>query len=67
MIIKSIKLTNSTQLATPTIESGQGFTSSNPYLLTFNMVPNAIGYVVYLKPSSSSEYSKFQPFTQLTQ
>lgn len=36
------------KLQTPTIRTGQGFNSSNPYLLTFTGVDNAIGYYVYL-------------------
>ena len=45
------------KLSTPIV---QGFVSSNPYLLTFNTVDNAIGYYLQIKASNQHEYNLIQ-------
>ena len=47
-------------LKTPTFTSSQGFTSANPYLLTFSPVENAIGYQVYFKTQNEVEFRKIE-------
>jgi len=55
---KVVDITYSNKLATPTISYSQGFTSSNIYELTFTGVENAIGYYVYMKTKTASEYTQ---------
>ena len=51
----SADLSYTIQLATPIIGSGQGFQDSEPYVLTFTGVNNAIGYYVYLMGRDNTE------------
>lgn len=61
------RINYSKKLATPTIEEGQGFQTSNPYILTFTGVDNAIGYYIYLSAGDSGEPVRVQEtFTSTT-
>ena len=57
----------SKRLQTPIIANGQGFQSSNPYILTFTGVENAIGYYIYLTAGEGAESVRIQEiFTSTT-
>lgn len=50
----------SKKLETPTIGQNQGFQASDPYLLTFTGVENAIGYYIYLSAGENGEANRIQ-------
>lgn len=51
-----VSINKAQQLSTPTIKAGQGFVSSNKYLLTFTGVEDAIGYYVYIRVAGTGEF-----------
>ena len=64
---ESVNITYNPKLATPTFGSGQGFTGSNMYTLTFTGSENAVGYYVYIKSAMSADYIRVDKlFTSTT-
>lgn len=56
--INELSIDKLQKLATPIIGAGQGFVSSNKYLLTFSGVKDAIGYYVYVGIKGEDNFVK---------
>ena len=63
---KTLDLTYTETLATPTFSSTQGFVSKKLYELTFTGSENAVGYYVYVKSKDATDYIKIDTFYTTT-